>query len=248
MISIMGADGKSYGPVNAEQIQRWLAEGRASLQTQAQRQGEVTWLPLSEFPEFNPSLPPPIPSRAMPPLPSRVSSRDRSEETDADESAIPEGLLASRLHRLVASVIDTALSLFFALPGLFMLTTGILKDPTPLEQLMQNGFPGHESSMSIIMVGMAMPAIVQIFLLGFRGQTIGKLLLQMRIVLADDDTKAGFMRAVIMRGMIPALISTLPFIGFAFTLFNVAFIFRADRRCIHDHIAGTKVVRIDEAA
>ncbi len=242
MISILGADGKSYGPVSVEQIRAWIAEGRASLDTLGQRQGDTGWLRLGDFHEFNPALPPPLP-KAPPPLPASLPHTD---DFNGTEQASTERPLATRFRRLVASMIDTFLSLFFALPGAFMLTMGILQGGTPFEELAQKNFAGHEESMSLIFVGMLIPALVQIFLLGLRGQTVGKYLLQVQIVRSDDESKAGFWRAVFLRGLVPALIGTLPYVGFAFTLVNVFFIFREDRRCLHDHIAGTKVIQLAE--
>ncbi len=56
MYKIIGADGKEYGPVNADQIRQWIAEGRVNAQTKAQAEGSAEWTPLGEFPEFNEAL------------------------------------------------------------------------------------------------------------------------------------------------------------------------------------------------
>ncbi len=74
MFKIIGADGKEYGPVGADQIRRWLAEGRVNAQTQAWRGGMSTWLPLGSFPEFAPSLPQPFPSGSDPSRTPRTNS------------------------------------------------------------------------------------------------------------------------------------------------------------------------------
>ncbi len=52
MYRIVGADGRQYGPVTAEQIRHWIAEGRANAQTQALAEGSLAWKPLGAFPEF----------------------------------------------------------------------------------------------------------------------------------------------------------------------------------------------------
>ena len=52
MYRIIGADGRQYGPVNADQIRRWMAEGRANAQTQVLAEGAAEWKPLERFPEF----------------------------------------------------------------------------------------------------------------------------------------------------------------------------------------------------
>ena len=55
MYRIIGADGNQYGPISAEQLRQWIAEGRANAQTKILAEGTTEWKPLSEFPEFFPS-------------------------------------------------------------------------------------------------------------------------------------------------------------------------------------------------
>ena len=52
MYKIIGADGQPYGPVNAEQLRRWLAEHRVNAQTLVQTEGSPEWKPLASLPEF----------------------------------------------------------------------------------------------------------------------------------------------------------------------------------------------------
>src|SRR5260370_36798023 len=68
MYKIIGADQKEYGPVTADQIRQWIAEGRANAQTMVRREGETEWKPLSGYPEFAPALGS-SPSGAPPPFP-----------------------------------------------------------------------------------------------------------------------------------------------------------------------------------
>jgi GYF domain 2 len=49
---IIGGDGKQYGPVTAEDLRKWIAEGRLSEKSLAQAQGETEWKQLSAFPEL----------------------------------------------------------------------------------------------------------------------------------------------------------------------------------------------------
>jgi hypothetical protein len=53
MYKIIGADGREYGPVGAEQLRQWIAEGRANAQTLTQAVGSTEWKPLGAFPEFS---------------------------------------------------------------------------------------------------------------------------------------------------------------------------------------------------
>ena len=68
MYKIVGADRKVYGPVNAEQLRRWLAEGRANAQTQTLMEGAAEWKPLGALPEFVGHFAPPVPP-VIAPLP-----------------------------------------------------------------------------------------------------------------------------------------------------------------------------------
>ncbi|MGH7946282.1 MAG: DUF898 family protein [Opitutaceae bacterium] len=52
MFTIIGADGKEYGPVTAGQIKQWMAENRLAGEMQARRVGETEWRRISEFPEL----------------------------------------------------------------------------------------------------------------------------------------------------------------------------------------------------
>jgi hypothetical protein len=52
MYKILGADGRQYGPVTAEQLRRWIAEGRANAYTQTLVEGATEWKPLGALPEF----------------------------------------------------------------------------------------------------------------------------------------------------------------------------------------------------
>ena len=52
MFTIIGADGKEYGPVAADQIQQWIAENRLTRNMQARREGTTEWERLGDFAEF----------------------------------------------------------------------------------------------------------------------------------------------------------------------------------------------------
>jgi uncharacterized RDD family membrane protein YckC len=74
------------------------------------------------------------------------------------------------------------------------------------------------------------------------GQTIGKRIMKVRIV-RNDATRAGLARIFFLRMMVPGIIGAIPIVGHLFSLVNICFIFRDDRRCIHDLIADTVVVK-----
>ncbi len=64
MYKIIGADGQQYGPVTAEQLRLWIAEGRLNARSLIQAEGATEWKPLSACPEFVGDLKPPTPPLA----------------------------------------------------------------------------------------------------------------------------------------------------------------------------------------
>jgi hypothetical protein len=53
MYRIIGADGKEYGPIPADQLRQWIAEGRANASTLVLSQGATEWKTLGSLPEFS---------------------------------------------------------------------------------------------------------------------------------------------------------------------------------------------------
>ena len=62
MYKVIGADGKEYGPVSAEQLRQWIQQGRANLQTQVRLENSTEWRPLGSLPDFGTpaDTPPPL--------------------------------------------------------------------------------------------------------------------------------------------------------------------------------------------
>jgi uncharacterized RDD family membrane protein YckC len=82
----------------------------------------------------------------------------------------------------------------------------------------------------------------QCYLLSTRGQTLGKKWLGIKI-LKLDGSPPGFPAAVALRVLVNGLIGLIPVVGGIYVLVDTLLIFRDDRRCIHDLIAGTRVVK-----
>src|SRR5215469_12874987 len=73
MYKILGADGRQYGPVSADQLRRWIAEGRANAYTHTLAEGASDWKPLGSLPEFAAHFP-----SAAPPAISTWTTRRRT--------------------------------------------------------------------------------------------------------------------------------------------------------------------------
>jgi uncharacterized membrane protein len=79
MYTIIGGDGKEYGPVSADDLRQWLAEGRLNAQTLAKGEGDAEFRPLSVFPELADSFAAQTPAGGMSaavPAPADWETRD----------------------------------------------------------------------------------------------------------------------------------------------------------------------------
>src|SRR6476660_8258603 len=73
MYRIIGADGNQYGPISAEQLRQWIAEGRANAQTRVLAEGATEWRTLGQIPELAALLPSAAPLPTGPaPLPASM--------------------------------------------------------------------------------------------------------------------------------------------------------------------------------
>ncbi len=139
-----------------------------------------------------------------------------------------EKALAGPVARLMAHFVDWLIALAVYLPVLLAAFLGS-GDP-------ESGFLGV--AMMITGVAILVLVIYQLYLLSRDGQTLGKRAMKVRVVMYDDGSNPGFGRAVGLRLIVNGLVCIVP--GYA--LVDVLFIFGAERRCLHDYIAGTKVV------
>ena len=74
------------------------------------------------------------------------------------------------------------------------------------------------------------------------GQTWGKKLLSLKIV--DLQGNKPSLADLLLKRYLPThAIANLPCLGLIYVLVDSLMIFRADQRCVHDLIAGTRVVK-----
>jgi len=79
------------------------------------------------------------------------------------------------------------------------------------------------------------------FLLQQFGQTLGKRIMGIAIVTLDNQRPA-FLQLIVQRYLSQWVVGMVPVIGVFLRLADILAIFRPDKRCIHDHLAKTKVI------
>lgn len=153
-----------------------------------------------------------------------------------DINVTEDGELAERGTRLGAVIID---SLIFLVPGLFAIVPAMFF----ARQGSAVGMGvGAIIAFSIGILGILALLIINFVVLHRTAQTIGKRLLAVKII-RTDGSRAGLTRIFFLRMLVPGLIGGIPFVGMIFSIIDPLFIFQESRRCIHDLIADTVVIK-----
>jgi uncharacterized RDD family membrane protein YckC len=170
-----------------------------------------------ESPELNPYAPPE----------ASLNESPRAPTEDAE--------LAERSTRLGAVLIDGAL---VWVPLLF---AGIAA------AVVYNSSPESVTALGLLAIGGGLwwlgLSIFQWYRIATTGQSLGKKWTGIKIVKLDGSPVT-FGSGVGMRSWLPGLISSIPYLGGLFALTDTLLIFRENRQCLHDEMAGTKVIVI----
>ena len=167
-------------------------------------------------------------------------------EPETASSGSPSMVLASRWARLGAAILDGLISFVAFIPLLIALLLlglfpGMPKDGAFMENLenMENSIMGDLVAAWIYVI---VYLVINGYLLVSSGQSIGKKIVGIRIVDCQNGQLLPASRVIGMRYLLLSLITQIPFAGGVFGLVDVLFIFRADKRCIHDLMAKSCVV------
>lgn len=161
-------------------------------------------------------------------------------ESDVQVDANPSGELAGLGARLLGAIVDVIVMIIAVMPLMFM--TGYMGDalvPDPEAAMVG---PTLAESLTIFVISIVVFLVINGYPLATRGQTVGKMAAKTRIVSVADGKILSLPRVVGMRYLPIWLLGQLPLVGMLISIVDTLFIFRSDRRCIHDLIAGTHVV------
>jgi hypothetical protein len=110
--TIIGGDQKEYGSVTADDLRKWITDGRLNAQSLAKAEGDTEFRPLSAFPEFADVL---AASPAPPPLTAPVAGAGGGRDAALQLVKGPA----------IALIITASLGIaYYGFSGLFTLFTG----------------------------------------------------------------------------------------------------------------------------
>ena len=156
------------------------------------------------------------------------SGNTTGQRTLLSGKAAPHHGLASRWKRLGGGLID--LLLLAVITVSVMLATGV----SPLQPVTI----GQQAAGAVF--GFVVFLLLNGYLLFKKGQTIGKVVVKTRIIDLSDNVPS-FGKLIVLRYLIFTLAAFIPIVNIV-GLVNALFIFRKERRCLHDYMAGTRVI------
>ncbi len=143
--------------------------------------------------------------------------------------------LAGRFTRLAAAIVDAVIGMAIGFSLMYVFGAW--------DYLMRREEVPFGVLLTLSALGFVGFLLVHGYLLMKNGQTVGKKLAGIRI--ADLNGRVPeFSTLVVWRYLPISVVALIPVLGRFLPLLDVLFIFRDDRRCIHDLIAGTQVVTV----
>ncbi len=176
---------------------------------------------------------------ATPPNNSYAPPKSFVADTASDEDT----RLASRGSRFAAACIDGLIIGIPLSPAYVAAMPAILRAGGPRTTVAIWSAIAATGVWFYVGLGVALGVLAVTAVLVHRnGQTIGKKLLGIKDV-RKDGSRAGFARIFWLRYLVNTLFTMLPVVGPLYALIDLMFIFGSARRCCHDYLADTLVVR-----
>jgi hypothetical protein len=146
MYRIIGANQVEYGPITADQLRQWIAEGRADANTRVKIDGTEDWRVLSSFPEFSAALNP------VPALPGTIAP-------NAPYSSQRPRTNPMALTGMIMGILSIVVGWFCCGPVFSIL--GIIFSAIGISQINKN--PGNETGKGMAITGLILSILGMIF-------------------------------------------------------------------------------------
>ncbi len=108
MYTIIGGDGKQYGPISEPDLRKWIAEGRLNAQSLAKAESDAEFRPLAAFPELADMFGLPAPISGIAPV---LEAAPESFQVALNKVKVPA----------IGLIVSAVLNFLFAVWGLIKL-------------------------------------------------------------------------------------------------------------------------------
>lgn len=257
----LARNNEQAGPYTLEQVNAMLANKQIVLADLAWHEGMANWLPLGQLTGGKLVYNPHQQKVTVTKTPFKTPSSS-AVETDILANG---ATLAPVGRRLGAALIDYLLLnlaigiAFFSTMSLTslnklntafaaeleLLSKNSTADTTQFLKTMMANIP--ETTLAAVGAAVITLTLIQVWLIASRGQTIGKILLKIKIVDETSGEKSTFLRSVILRSVLVKYIG-YNIVGSLLFFVDLVFLFTKQNRTLHDRLAKTLVVNASEVA
>ena len=255
----LARNNQQAGPYTLEQLNQMLASQQVLLTDLAWHQGMQEWKALGELTQGKLVYEPTGQNNSVPPVPVKPIETAQSPITRVQvKKGQQSSSLASLGKRALAKIFDLLLWLPAVVIPLFFLSPGDNEKMVKLQEEFMSAIMRGDSTEKVsqlqsqifgifpdtawqmVIVYIVIMLIIQAFLLGKTGQSIGKKLFNIKIVDAETGADVNLMRAFTLRSMIFILLNWV--LAPIITILDLIFAFGEKRQTLHDKLAKTKVI------
>jgi uncharacterized RDD family membrane protein YckC len=154
--------------------------------------------------------------------------------TEEDKNKV---VLANRWKRFWGGIIDGLISMAITFPVMHL---------TGYWERIENQTISVTDIVVLAVFGFFVFVFLHGYLLDKYGQTIGKKIVGTKIVSSESNAILPLWKVIVARYLPISIAAQIPIVGGFLSLIDSLFIFREDKRCVHDLIAGTKVIVVNK--
>jgi uncharacterized RDD family membrane protein YckC len=218
---IIGGDGREYGPIALDELKNWIRDGRVAGGTPVWRSDNALWSPAAQFAELR----------------ADIGQLVAAAGLAAVNAAAPVGFWA-RLGAYIVDRIVMWLLCTFIWTAIAALMQWKFPEPPPNMQTFQELINYFQSLGPLVIYQMIVVFVCgfvyEVVFNGTWGATLGKMAIGARIVRVDGSRIRYGIAA--LRWLAERLSDLTFCVGY------LMIGFRADKRAMHDLIAGTRVI------
>ena len=151
--TIIGGDGKQYGPITGEDLRKWISEGRLNAQSLAKADSDAEFRALATFPELADAFAPPAAAPGAPPVFASTMLADGDYELDIGDCVSRGWELVKKNFWPVVGINF----LIFLIIMAFNQLTGLITRPIVEEMVQQHQFSAAGICIFLLVIVLAAP-------------------------------------------------------------------------------------------
>jgi uncharacterized protein DUF4339 len=151
--TIIGGDGKQYGPITGDDLRKWISEGRLNAQSLAKADSDAEFRPLATFPELAGAFAPPAAATDAPPVFASTTFAGGDYDLDIGD-CISRGW--ALVKKNFWSVVGVNFLVFLVIMA-FNQLTGLITRPIIEQMVQQRQFSAGGTAVFLLVIVLSAP-------------------------------------------------------------------------------------------